>query len=176
MTLASLTSGSATDKLESAAAQARERQVIDVSYSYVRYNPATGFKSHSMKRGSGSVAVNFKSWLSGAADLGGYGRYSRPAGSGSSVLNVSLWAAHLSQSGRDVLRLSHRSLWVWRTRGAIISAPTAARLHLLQRLAADSTGAFRIAAERLPSPRLVLIVPYVELRPHTTREPALDSA
>src|SRR5258708_4098113 len=68
MKLAALTSASAIDKLASAAAQAEERQVIDVgvSYSYVRYSPATtGFNSHSMNGRSGSVAVNFNSWLSG---------------------------------------------------------------------------------------------------------------
>ena len=61
-----------------AAAQAQERQVIDVgvTYSYVRYNPATsGIKSFSMNGGSGSVAVNFKSWLSGVADIGGYSKH-----------------------------------------------------------------------------------------------------
>ena len=61
-----------------AAAQAQERQVIDVgvTYSYVRYNPATsGFKSFSMNGGSGSVAVNFKSWLSGVVDVGGYSKH-----------------------------------------------------------------------------------------------------
>src|SRR5260370_41581852 len=68
MKVASLTSGWASDKLESAAAQSQERQVIDVgvSYSSVRYNAATtGFNSHSMNGRSGSVAVNFNSWLSG---------------------------------------------------------------------------------------------------------------
>jgi hypothetical protein len=61
-----------------AATQAQERQTIDigVSYSYVRYNPATaGFKSFSMNGGSGSVAYNFKSWLSGVADVGGYSKH-----------------------------------------------------------------------------------------------------
>jgi outer membrane immunogenic protein len=61
-----------------AAAQAQERQVIDVgvTYSYVRYNPATsGIRSFSMNGGSGSVAVNFKSWLSGVVDVGGYSKH-----------------------------------------------------------------------------------------------------
>jgi hypothetical protein len=89
----------------SAAAQAQERQVIDVgvSYSYVRYNPATtGFNSQSMNGGSGSVAVNFNSWLSGVADLGGYARYSPAAGSGSSVLSTYLFGPRISlnRSGR----------------------------------------------------------------------------
>lgn len=63
-----------------AAVQAQERQVIDVgvSYSYVRYNPATsGFKSFSLNGGSASVAYNFNSWLSGVADIGGYGEGGR---------------------------------------------------------------------------------------------------
>jgi len=54
------------------AAQAQERQLIHVgvSYSYIRYNPATtGFNNHSLNGASGSVAVNFKSWLSGVADI-----------------------------------------------------------------------------------------------------------
>ena len=61
-----------------AATQAQERQTIDVgvSYAYVRYNPATtGFKSFSMNGGSGSVAYNFNSWLSGVADVGGYTKH-----------------------------------------------------------------------------------------------------
>ena len=63
-------------------AQAQERQVIDISvvYSYVRYNPATsGFNDHSLNGGSASVAINFKSWLSGVADIGGYSRATPPA-------------------------------------------------------------------------------------------------
>jgi hypothetical protein len=61
-----------------ATTQAQERQVIDVavSYSYVRYNPATsGIKNFSMNGGSGSVALNFNSWLSGVADVGGYSKH-----------------------------------------------------------------------------------------------------
>lgn len=59
-------------------------QVLDigVTYSYVRYNPATsGTKSFSMNGGSGSVSVNFKSWLNGIADVGGYSNttFSAPA-------------------------------------------------------------------------------------------------
>lgn len=64
-----------------AAAQAQERQVIDVgvTYTYVRYNPGTSdIKSFSMNGGSGSVAVNFRSWLSGVADIGGYSRATPP--------------------------------------------------------------------------------------------------
>ena len=62
------------------AAQAQERQVIDVgvSYSYVRYNPATsGLKSFSLNGGSASAAYNFNSWFSGVADIGGYGNGGR---------------------------------------------------------------------------------------------------
>lgn len=53
-------------------------QVLDigVTYSYVRYNPATsGIKSFSMNGGSGSVSVNFKSWLGGIADVGDYSKH-----------------------------------------------------------------------------------------------------
>src|SRR5260370_38345110 len=85
MTLASLTRGSATDKLASATAQAQGRQVIDVGvfHSYVRYNPAiTGFNSDSMNGGSGLAAVNFNNCLSGGAGLRGLGIYSPPGGGG----------------------------------------------------------------------------------------------
>lgn len=81
-----------------AAAQAQERQVIDVgvSYSYVRDNPATtGFKSFSMNGASGSVAVNFKSWLSGVADFGGYSRYTPPA-FGNSTVSTYLFGPRVS--------------------------------------------------------------------------------
>ena len=60
-----------------AAAQAQERQLIDVgvSYSYVRYNPGTqGIKGFSMNGGSGSVAVTSRAGsavsLTSAAMLG----------------------------------------------------------------------------------------------------------
>jgi hypothetical protein len=55
-----------------------------------------------MNGGSGSRAVNFNSWLSGFADLGGYGRYSWPAGSGSSELSTYLFRPRISlnRSGR----------------------------------------------------------------------------
>jgi hypothetical protein len=58
------------------AAQAQEeRKTIDVfaGYSYVRANPATpNASSFSLNGGSASVAYNFKNWLSGVADFGGY--------------------------------------------------------------------------------------------------------
>jgi hypothetical protein len=83
-----------------AAVQAQERHIIDVgvSYSYVRYNPATtGFNSHSLNGGSGSVAYNFNSWLSGVADIGGYARSSAPA-FGSSTLSTYLFGPRVSLS------------------------------------------------------------------------------
>ena len=52
-----------------------ERKTIDVfaGYSYVRANPATsGADGFSLNGGSASIAYNFKSWLSGVADFGGY--------------------------------------------------------------------------------------------------------
>ncbi|HKE33070.1 MAG TPA: hypothetical protein VKD65_15170, partial [Candidatus Angelobacter sp.] len=81
-----------------AAAQAQERQLIDigVSYSYVRYNPGTqGIRGFSMNGGSGSVAVNFKSWLSGVADIGGYARSTPPA-SGSRTVSTYLFGPRVS--------------------------------------------------------------------------------
>jgi len=57
------------------AAQAQERQTVDIfaGYSYVRANPATaGFNSFSLNGGSASVAYNVNGWLSGVADFGGY--------------------------------------------------------------------------------------------------------
>src|SRR5215472_1526952 len=78
--------------------QAQERQVIDigVTYSYARYNPATsGIKSFSMNGGSGSVAVNFKSWLSGVADIGGYARSTPPA-FGSRTVSTYLFGPRVS--------------------------------------------------------------------------------
>jgi len=80
------------------AAQAQERQVIDigVTYSYVRYNPATsGIKSFSMNGGTGSVAVNVKSWLSGVADIGGYARSTSPA-VGSRTVSTYLFGPRVS--------------------------------------------------------------------------------
>src|SRR5215467_8403540 len=80
------------------AAQAQERQVIDVgvTYSYVRYNPATsGIKSFSMNGGTGSVAVNVKSWLSGVADIGGYAR-SAPPSFGSRTVSTYLFGPRVS--------------------------------------------------------------------------------
>ncbi len=80
------------------AAQAQERQVIDVgvSYSYVRYNPGTsGIKGFSMNGGTGSVAVNFKNWLSGVADFSGYGRHTPPA-FGNSTVSTYLFGPRVS--------------------------------------------------------------------------------
>lgn len=79
-----------------AAAQAQERQVIDVgvSYSYVRDNPAT-INSHSLNGASGSVAINLKSWLSGVADFGGYSRYTPPT-FGSSTVSTYLFGPRVS--------------------------------------------------------------------------------
>ena len=78
------------------AAQAQERQVIDVgvSYSYVRDNPAT-VNSHSLNGASGSVAYNFNSWLSGVADFGGYSRYTPPA-FGNSTVSTYLFGPRVS--------------------------------------------------------------------------------
>src|SRR5258708_16751289 len=57
------------------AAQAQERQTVDIfaGYSYVRANPATaGFNSFSLNGGSASVAYNVNGWLSGVADFDGH--------------------------------------------------------------------------------------------------------
>src|SRR5260370_11101591 len=57
------------------AAQAQERQTVDIfaGYSYVRANPATaGFNSFSLNGGSASVAYNVNGWLSGVAEFRGY--------------------------------------------------------------------------------------------------------
>jgi len=57
------------------AAQAQERQTVDIfaGYSYVRANPATsGSNGFSLNGGSASVAYNVNGWLSGVADFGGY--------------------------------------------------------------------------------------------------------
>src|SRR3989475_8431278 len=62
-------------------ANAKELPKIDssVSYSYVRANPATsGLGGFNLNGGSASAAYNFRDWLSGVADFGGYhvGSYS----------------------------------------------------------------------------------------------------
>jgi outer membrane immunogenic protein len=59
----------------SLSAKAQELPKIDasVSYSYFRANPATpGFINFSLNGGSASAAYNFRDWLSGVADFGGY--------------------------------------------------------------------------------------------------------
>jgi len=79
-------------------AQAQERQIIDigVTYSYARFYPATsGIKNFSMNGGSGSLAVNFKSWLSGVADIGGYSRATPPP-FGSRTLSTYLFGPRVS--------------------------------------------------------------------------------
>jgi len=56
-------------------AYAQETPKVDIfaGYSYVRDNPSTaGFSSFSLNGGSGSIAYNATSWLSGVADFGGY--------------------------------------------------------------------------------------------------------
>jgi len=56
-------------------ANAQELPKIDasVSYSYFRANPATsGFNGFNLNGGSASAAYNFKDWVSGVADFGGY--------------------------------------------------------------------------------------------------------
>ena len=46
---------------------------VFAGYSYVQANPGvTGFDSFHLNGGSANVAYNWKSWLSGAADFGGY--------------------------------------------------------------------------------------------------------
>jgi len=50
-----------------------------VNYSYLRANPGTsGFNGFNLNGGSASAAYNFKDWVSGVADFGGYhvGSYS----------------------------------------------------------------------------------------------------
>jgi opacity protein-like surface antigen len=82
-----------------AAAQAQERQTIDVfaGYSYVRANPSTsGVDGFSLNGGSASVAYNFNNWLSGVADLGGYNN-SNVLGSGvNSTLSTYLFGPRVS--------------------------------------------------------------------------------
>jgi opacity protein-like surface antigen len=54
---------------------AQELPKIDasVSYSYLRANPATsGIGGFNLNGGSASAAYNFRDWLSGVADFGGY--------------------------------------------------------------------------------------------------------
>src|SRR5260370_14695850 len=54
---------------------AQELPKIDasVSYSYFRANPATsGFNGFNLNGGSASAAYNFRDWVSGVADFGGY--------------------------------------------------------------------------------------------------------
>jgi outer membrane immunogenic protein len=56
-------------------ANAQELPKIDasVNYSYFRANPATpGFSNFSLNGGSATGAYNFRDWLSGVADFGGY--------------------------------------------------------------------------------------------------------
>src|SRR5438309_7698252 len=55
--------------------KAQELPKIDasVSYSYFRANPATpGFSNFNLNGGSATAAYNFRDWLSGVADFGGY--------------------------------------------------------------------------------------------------------
>src|SRR5258707_13330160 len=57
------------------ASKAQELPKIDVSanYSYFRDNPATpGVGNFSLNGGSATAAYNFRDWLSGVADFGGY--------------------------------------------------------------------------------------------------------
>ncbi len=56
-------------------ASAQELPKIDasVNYSYLRANPGTsGFNGFNLNGGSASAAYNFKDWVSGVADFGGY--------------------------------------------------------------------------------------------------------
>ena len=56
-------------------AHAQELPKIDasVSYSYLRANPATsGIGGFNLNGGSASASYNFRDWLSGVADFGGY--------------------------------------------------------------------------------------------------------
>jgi Outer membrane protein beta-barrel domain len=91
--------------LSSVATRAQERQTIDVgvSYSYVRYNPATtGIKSFSMNGGSASVAYNFNNWLSGVADIGGYSKHNILGNGVNGTLSTYLFGPRVSlnRSGR----------------------------------------------------------------------------
>src|SRR5439155_1087887 len=57
------------------ATQAQELPKIDasVSYSYLRANPATsGVGGFNLNGGSASASYNFRDWLGGVADFGGY--------------------------------------------------------------------------------------------------------
>lgn len=85
--------------LFSAAAQAQERQTIDVfaGYSYVRANPSTtGINSFSLNGGSGSVAYNFNNWLAGVADFGGYNNSSVLGSGVNSTLSTYLFGPRVS--------------------------------------------------------------------------------
>src|SRR2546427_1466743 len=56
-------------------AKAQELPKLDasVSYSYLRANPATsGLGGFNLNGGSASASYNFRDWLSGVADFGGY--------------------------------------------------------------------------------------------------------
>lgn len=56
-------------------ASAQELPKIDasVNYSYLRANPGTsGFNGFNLNGGSASAAYNFRDWVSGVADFGGY--------------------------------------------------------------------------------------------------------
>lgn len=88
-----------------AAVQTQEAQNFEVSvaYSYVRYNPATfGFKDFSMNGGSASVAYNFKNWLAGVADFGGYNKQNILGNGISGTINSYLFGRRicLNHSGR----------------------------------------------------------------------------
>jgi len=75
MKLKLLLSLSAALSLFGATAHAQELPKIDasVSYSYLRANPATsGVGGFNLNGGSASASYNFRDWLSGAADFGGY--------------------------------------------------------------------------------------------------------
>lgn len=91
--------------LSGVAAQAQEKQSIDVSvaYSYIRYNPETaGFKNFSMNGGSASVAYNVNRWLSGVADIGGYSKHDILGNGVSGTLSTYLFGPRVSlnRSGR----------------------------------------------------------------------------
>jgi opacity protein-like surface antigen len=58
-----------------ATAQAQDTPKVDIfaGYSYLQANPGvSGVDSFHLQGGSASAAYNFKSWLSGVADFGGY--------------------------------------------------------------------------------------------------------
>ena len=82
------------------AAQAQEeRKTIDVfaGYSYVRDNPSTPrANSFSLNGGNASVAYNFKNWLSGVADFGGYHNTNILGSGGSDTLSTYLFGPRVS--------------------------------------------------------------------------------